>query len=647
MAQTERLCGGAAVAMVLRYWGARDVFPQDFEPLVERGGGGIRTSALVSAVSDRGWQAHVPPVVPSAGVEDLRAEVNRGRPMIALLEDSPGRWHYVVVVAGTDEHVVVHDPARAPFRVLTRADFERAWAASDRWTLRILPNTNAEPASNAPPVAGEALDSASTSSSASPCDALVADGVTRARAGDPDAERSLVSATRLCPALASAWRELAGLRFKESRWSDASVHALQAVTLAPDDRYSWQLLGSARFLEGNAAGALAAWNAIGEPRADVITITGLDHTPQSVVAERIGIEPRQLLTPGLVERATARLRELPTASDASIRIEPMRDGAAHVRAAIDERDVYPRGMMDLAAIGVRGAMGEIVGEFTNLVGAGESWRGAWRWTRGRPRLTFEMAVPAPGWLPGVAALKATVLERYTYRTGLDASSPTVTESRKRAGIEFSDWATDWLRWQFGGAMDRFDSRNFLAVDGGLDLRAGEHVLVRAGGGLWSDRAAVRFTTARVSTSWQNNDDATRPILMAIGGAEIASEDAPLALWQRAGARSGREARLRGHSIYNGGVLTSEVFGRRIAFGSLEYEHPVRLTKAGQVGVAVFADTARAWRRLVDTSPSPWHVDLGVGLRLHPKAKGPAVGIDFGWGLRDGGFAMSANWSARR
>ena len=28
--QTEALCGGAAAAMVMRYWGARDVYPDDF-----------------------------------------------------------------------------------------------------------------------------------------------------------------------------------------------------------------------------------------------------------------------------------------------------------------------------------------------------------------------------------------------------------------------------------------------------------------------------------------------------------------------------------------------------------------------------------------------------------------------------------------
>ena len=35
LAQPPELCGVAAVSMVLRYWGARDVFPEDFRALVE------------------------------------------------------------------------------------------------------------------------------------------------------------------------------------------------------------------------------------------------------------------------------------------------------------------------------------------------------------------------------------------------------------------------------------------------------------------------------------------------------------------------------------------------------------------------------------------------------------------------------------
>lgn len=36
VAQSEALCGGAAAAMVLRYWGAAGVYAEDFAPLATR-----------------------------------------------------------------------------------------------------------------------------------------------------------------------------------------------------------------------------------------------------------------------------------------------------------------------------------------------------------------------------------------------------------------------------------------------------------------------------------------------------------------------------------------------------------------------------------------------------------------------------------
>ncbi|MBA3295824.1 MAG: C39 family peptidase, partial [Acidobacteria bacterium] len=39
--QTEALCGGAAAAMVMRYWGAAGVHPETFSALVDTKAGGI------------------------------------------------------------------------------------------------------------------------------------------------------------------------------------------------------------------------------------------------------------------------------------------------------------------------------------------------------------------------------------------------------------------------------------------------------------------------------------------------------------------------------------------------------------------------------------------------------------------------------
>src|SRR5688500_2033793 len=87
--QTEDLCGGAAVAMVLRYWGERQVYAEDFAALVDRSASGIRTDVLTSEVTRRGWHALAFNADPSSSGAWMREQVHRGRPVITLIEVRP------------------------------------------------------------------------------------------------------------------------------------------------------------------------------------------------------------------------------------------------------------------------------------------------------------------------------------------------------------------------------------------------------------------------------------------------------------------------------------------------------------------------------------------------------------------------------
>src|ERR671913_585419 len=55
--QSEALCGGAAAAMVMRYWGSTGVYAESFEHLVDRSAGGIRGDVLLADLGRRGWNA--------------------------------------------------------------------------------------------------------------------------------------------------------------------------------------------------------------------------------------------------------------------------------------------------------------------------------------------------------------------------------------------------------------------------------------------------------------------------------------------------------------------------------------------------------------------------------------------------------------
>jgi predicted double-glycine peptidase len=381
MAQTPELCGGAAVAMVLRYWGERDVFPQDFASLVSKGDGGIVTGALVTAVQQKGWQAFVLPAGDGSTRAQLRSEIDKGRPLIALIEVARRTYHYVVIVGSTDREVVLHDPARAPFRVLTWAEFDGAWAASGRWMMLVLPSS--EPGSADAPAPDAPVSSApAVGTPVTPCGALVAHGVELARSGDAEgAGQALVAATRLCPNDSASWVELAGLRFSQSRWEDAEDLAHSAVRLAPEDAYARQLLATSRYLAGDATGALEAWRHVGEPRIDTVDVHGAERTRQPVVARATGLRPRQVLTPDAFGRALRRLRDLPVAAGARMRYEPLAGGLARVDIFLDERPVAPIGWFALATRGTRMLVrDELRADVAGPLGSGVLVSATWRWT---------------------------------------------------------------------------------------------------------------------------------------------------------------------------------------------------------------------------------------------------------------------------
>ncbi|MGH7445571.1 MAG: cysteine peptidase family C39 domain-containing protein, partial [Longimicrobiales bacterium] len=111
--QSEALCGGAALAMVLRFHGDTRVYAEDFATLVVAGGAGIRTTDLTTAARAHGM--HVTPFVAERDV--VRALLAERRPVIALIENRRGVYHYIVLLAWADGRVLFHDPAIGPHQV--------------------------------------------------------------------------------------------------------------------------------------------------------------------------------------------------------------------------------------------------------------------------------------------------------------------------------------------------------------------------------------------------------------------------------------------------------------------------------------------------------------------------------------------------
>lgn len=642
--QSGVLCGGAALAMVLRYWGLGDALAEDFAALVLPGESAIRTDVLVDAA-----QSHRCVAFPSSGNPDAVLEqLEKGRPVIALIRASHDTFHYVVLVGWAQDRVIVHDPKLGPFRTRPRKEFVAAWAASGYWSLLILPS----PELQAPSASDSADVSPLSILTPSRCDSLVAKGVLLAEGGDlAGAECELRAAESLCPSSAAPLRELAGLRFRTEDWNGAIDLAERALALAPTDAYSQRLLAGSRFLSGDAAGALEAWNRLGEPRADVMRIDGLKRVRYSAVAGQLGLPTGRLLTPRAFGRAERRLRAVPAQSEQRLCLQPLPGGSARVNVTLLERPLLFAGRWDLARVGIRAAVRqEVVLDVASPTGNGELWSLGWRWFRERPRLSLRLAVPAPRGRPGIWQVDG-FWERQAYARLIpaDASDTAITEvyreERRSTALSFSDWLGPDLRVTVGAGLDEWTDRGtFGSAAGRVETRwARNRLLVGAEAATWvSVEPAAPFEQTALFVQWCSNGIEACDAWHAEVGMSHATSQAPLALWSGAGTGNGRDPFLRAHPLLNAGVVESRVFGRTLAHVTIERQEWPWTIGPLRLGWALFVDAAKPW----DTTrpnATPWQVDGGTGVRLRSLGMSGHLRVDAARGFEDGHSALSVGW----
>lgn len=644
--QTEALCGGAAVAMLLRYWGTPGVLAEDFAALVEPGRGGIRADALVEAVRARGWKA-----LPVTGTPTVvRDQLVQGRPIVALLEVGSGIHHFVVVVAWANGGVIFHDPAVAPFRVSSEREFDAAWARSDRWAILILPPERVP--DTAAPDSTRAVPTARTTLTG--CDAIVADAVQQARSGDTlGAERMLRSAEALCPGSAAPLRGLAGVRFMAEDWAGAARLAEQALDRDPGDAYTWRLLAGSRFLLGDEDGALRAWNQISEPRADLARIDGLARIRYRAVASQLGLPPGRLLTSRAFTRARRRLAEMPASSDVRLSLKPLPQGIAQVNVALLERPLLFDGPLDAGGATLRALLErEVSLEVGSPTGNGELWTAGLSWRRERPRASLVLAIPSPGGHPGIWRVEG-FWERQAYAGEATLAADGVVrqsvtrEERRRTTLSLSDWIASDLRLELGAALDKWSGRGaHVSLQGNVEaLFAGDRLSVRAEAAQWTSlESGTPFEAGSVLARW-TTQHLERGGWMALVGVSRATSDAPLALWPGAGTGRGRAPLLRAHPLLDDGVVTGRAFGRTLLHSTLERQAWVATFKSLRFGFSLFADGGRAWNPFRPAA-DPWQVDGGASIRLAGPGMRGEFRITAAHGLADGNSALSFGWQVR-
>jgi len=636
--QTEALCGGASAAMLFRYWGDRHADIRPFEALVDPRAGGIAEDVLVRAIRDRQWIAQR-----TAGTIDaLRQRLAAGQPPMLLLEDRPGRYHFVVAVGIDESAVYLHDPTWGPSRRLPVSELERRWKPANHWMLIVLPQADRKGAVAQPGTTALPADARPRTA----CDLALDAAVDRVRGeGLAAADALFGEIIERCPESSAPISELAGIRFAQKRLPEAIALAGRAVRLNPEDRYAWDVLGSSLFIQNDTRGALRAWEHVGKPNVDRLRVEGLTATRYSLVAEALDLHPNTPLTERRFALAERRLAQLPASESTRLTYRPDADGYAMVDAVVVEPSAKPSGPLEWGAIAAHAAIDrEIVASIPGWTGQGELWTARYRWWDNRPLAGFELAAPRVGWLPGVWRVDA-FWEAQTYAL----TGGRFREDRAHGGLSVGDWLTPGLRYEAAAGVDDWTgTRRAISIGATIDQRLfDDRISLTATGSRWAALDGSPFGSASLSGRFASSPEPAAFVALAEAGVDTASRTSPLSLWSGAGEGRARPRLLRAHPLLDDGVVSGDVFGTTVRFGTVEAQHWLSRPTLARVGLAVFADGASA--------SGPLQVDAGVGIRLRAASlfrpgeggagltRGATLRIDYAHGLRDGADAVSVGW----
>jgi ABC-type bacteriocin/lantibiotic exporter with double-glycine peptidase domain len=151
--QEKNGCGAASIAMIIQYWQHQQHQTASAEAnqiqntLSSKGAHGVYATELERYLDEHGYRTFVF----RGEWRDLNDHLRKGRPVIVALKPRGQSELHYVVIAGldwTEDLILINDPAERKLLKQARFDFEKAWKATNNWTLLALPREqNSTPSS--------------------------------------------------------------------------------------------------------------------------------------------------------------------------------------------------------------------------------------------------------------------------------------------------------------------------------------------------------------------------------------------------------------------------------------------------------------------------------------------------------------------
>ena len=188
--------------------------------------------------------------------------------------------------------------------------------------------------------------------------------------------------------------ELAGVEYKQKKYSRAKRHLRRALALTPADNYASDFLASIYLLEGNLEAALKYWNRAGKPRLSDLSFGGTTHLDTVLLDRVFSFKQGGEWHRDQFLMTEAQLERLNVFVSTRLDLAGQSDDTFRLTFSFVERTTWRDSKWQELASLFRGLPYQTVHpEFYNLNHAAVNWLSFVRWDDQKRRVYSEIAAP--------------------------------------------------------------------------------------------------------------------------------------------------------------------------------------------------------------------------------------------------------------
>ncbi len=281
-----------------------------------------------------------------------------------------------------------------------------------------------------------------------------------------DSQQAFAAGARLQPDDKRFPLELAGVAFKQKRYSVAVRHLRRALHLDPSDSYGNDFLGTVYFLQGNTEAALKYWNRVGKPQIVEVRSQPTPQVNAALFDRALAFAPASVLRLPDLLTTEVRVRGLEIFPRYQFDLQARSDGEFDILFRNRERDGWGQGKLEKLFLLLRGLpFQSITPEFYNLRDEAINFTSMYRWDAQKRRLLAQFSGPFKANPKFRYRLMADLRgENWDLRNSFQGPAPVLGSfnlRREAVAADFAALESGRWRWSAGAEVSHRDFRDVI------------------------------------------------------------------------------------------------------------------------------------------------------------------------------------------